>query len=264
MAIKIVLCIEYDGSNYHGWQRQPCLPSVQQSLEEALSQIASEKIVVVCAGRTDAKVHAVGQVVHFETTSCRPKSAWTLGVNSYLPSNIVVHWSAIVNQDFHARFSALSRRYYYIIYNHDIRPAILHKKVTHCQKFLDVDKMFTSAQCLLGENDFNSFRSMHCQSRSSLRNLYHLYILKKKKYIIIDIEANAFMHHMVRKIVGSLMEVGFGHRPVNWIAELLYTRDRSLLSTIIAPPDGLYLFSVKYATMFNFPLEKDTTISFME
>ncbi|QOI11350.1 tRNA pseudouridine(38-40) synthase TruA [Blochmannia endosymbiont of Colobopsis nipponica] len=249
---RLALCVEYDGSSYFGWQRQPYLPTVQANLENALSSIASEQIVVFCAGRTDARVHAIGQVVHFETKSYRLCSSWVTGVNSYLPSDISVHWVVIVDKDFHARFSAISRRYCYIIYNDRMRSAILYKRVTHYKKFLDVNKMAQAGKYLLGKNDFTSFQASGCQSYSSFRHLHHLFVHRYEQYVIIDIKANAFLYHMVRNIVGSLIEVGCNNKPVDWIAELLVKRDRSLAASI-APPDGLYLISVEYPSNFNFP-----------
>lgn len=176
---KIALGIEYDGSKYYGWQRQNEVRSVQEKLEKALSQVANEPITVFCAGRTDAGVHGTGQVVHFETTAQRKDAAWTLGVNANLPGDIAVRWVKAVPDDFHARFSATARRYRYIIYNHRLRPAVLSKGVTHFYEPLDAERMHRAAQCLLGENDFTSFRAVQCQSRTPWRNVMHINVTSR-------------------------------------------------------------------------------------
>ncbi|WP_080205096.1 tRNA pseudouridine(38-40) synthase TruA [Salmonella enterica] len=225
---KIALGIEYDGSKYYGWQRQNEVRSVQEKLEKALSQVANEPINVFCAGRTDAGVHGTGQVVHFETTALRKDAAWTLGVNANLPGDIAVRWVKTVPDDFHARFSATARRYRYIIYKH------------------------RAAQCLLGENDFTSFRAVQCQSRTPWRNVMHINVTRHGPYVVVDIKANAFVHHMVRNIVGSLLEVGAHNQPESWIAELLAARDRTLAAAT-AKAEGLYLVAVDYPDRFDLP-----------
>lgn len=168
-TLKVALGIEYDGSRYYGWQRQQEVASVQERLEQALSKVADAPITVLCAGRTDAGVHATGQVVHFETTARRKDAAWTMGVNTHLPPDIAVRWVSPVADDFHARFSATARRYRYIIFNHRYRPAVLQQGVTHFYHPLDADRMHRAAQALLGENDFTSFRAVQCQSRTPWR-----------------------------------------------------------------------------------------------
>lgn len=242
---KLALGIEYDGSMYYGWQRQKYKPSVQGCIENALHQITSESVQVFCAGRTDSGVHALEQVVHFETALRCSRYAWTLGVNRYLPENICVRWVKSVNRSFHARFSAISRRYYYFIYNDYVRSAFFVKNVWHYKKMLDIYKMSRAAQYLIGENDFSAFRASGCQSHSAWRKLYHLHIKRKGQYVIIDIEANSFLYRMVRNIVGSLTEVGSGKRSVIWMQELLNSCKRSSAG-ITAPADGLYLAQVKY------------------
>ncbi|PWC10183.1 tRNA pseudouridine(38-40) synthase TruA [Brenneria roseae subsp. americana] len=250
--LKIALGIEYDGSRYYGWQRQAEVDSVQGCLERALTKVANEPITVFCAGRTDAGVHATGQVVHFVTQAVRKDAAWTMGVNANLPPDIAVRWVKTVRDDFHARFSATARRYRYVIYNHRYRPAILAQGVTHCYLPLDAERMERAGQCLLGENDFTSFRAVQCQSRTPWRNVNHLKVTRHGAYIVVDIKANAFVHHMVRNIVGSLMEVGCGNQPETWIAELLAAKDRSLAAAT-ARAEGLYLVSVDYPTCFALP-----------
>ncbi|CNH87599.1 tRNA pseudouridine synthase A [Yersinia massiliensis] len=251
-TLKIALGIEYNGSRYFGWQRQQEVTSVQACLEAAVSKVANEPIGVFCAGRTDAGVHATGQVVHFVTTAVRKDAAWTMGVNSHLPPDIAVRWVKTVDEDFHARFSATARRYRYIIFNHRYRPAVLAQGVTHCHMPLDAEKMEQAAQCLLGENDFTSFRAVQCQSRTPWRNVKHIKVTRHGAYIVVDIKANAFVHHMVRNIVGSLIEVGAGNQDINWMAELLALKDRSRAAAT-AKAEGLYLVSVDYPEHFALP-----------
>lgn len=250
--MKIALGIEYDGSQYFGWQRQDNVASVQQTLEQALSQVANAPCEVFCAGRTDAGVHATGQVVHFETDAIRPPQSWCFGTNAHLPDNIAVKWAANVSDEFHARFSATARRYRYIIYNSKLRSAILPKGVSHYHTELDHTLMYLAGQALLGENDFTSFRAAKCQSHTPWRNVHHLNVTRQGNYIIVDIQANAFVHHMVRNIVGSLIEVGSGKQPVEWLAWLLAQKDRTLAAPT-AKAEGLYLVDVLYPESFNLP-----------
>lgn len=249
---RIALGIEYDGASVYGWQRQREVPSVQEHLENALSTVANQTIEVQCAGRTDAGVHATGQVVHFDCDVERPIRAWTLGVNAHLPDTIAVTWAKSVSQDFHARFSATHRRYRYIIHNAKMRPAILHQGVTHIHRDLDENKMHEAAQALLGEQDFTSFRAALCQSKSPFRNVTEVSVYRQGRYVILDITANAFLHHMVRNIAGSLVEIGAGDKPVTWIAELLLLKDRSKAAST-AKPNGLYLVDVFYPDEFELP-----------
>lgn len=249
---RIALGIEYDGSRYAGWQRQQEVPSVQQCLETALGKVANEPVTVFCAGRTDAGVHATGQVVHFETAMTRQDAAWTMGVNANLPKDIAVRWVKTVDGEFHARFSATARRYRYVIYNHRYRPAILQRGVTHFYHPLDAERMHRAGQALLGENDFTSFRAAQCQSRTPWRNVSHLHVSRHGAYVVVDIKANAFVHHMVRNIVGSLMEVGCGNQPEGWMAALLAARDRTVAAAT-AKAEGLYLVCVDYPKEFALP-----------
>jgi len=252
-TMRIALGIEYDGSRYYGWQRQSEVSSVQACLEQALSKVADEPISVLCAGRTDAGVHATGQVVHFDTRARRADAAWTLGVNANLPRDVAVRWACGVADDFHARFSAMARRYRYVIYNHPYRPAILSQGVTHYYHQLDEHKMMRAGACLLGEHDFTSFRALHCQSHSPWRNIFHLTVTRHGAYVVVDIKANAFLHHMVRNIVGSLLEVGCGNRSEAWMVELLAARDRSRAAAT-AKAEGLYLVAVDYPDRFALPV----------
>lgn len=249
---RIALGIEYDGAALYGWQRQDIVPSVQEALESALSKIADERIDAHCAGRTDAGVHATNQVVHFDSNNIRPLKAWTMGVNANLPDSIAVKWAQEVPDDFHARFSASARRYRYIIQNTPLRTGILTHGVTHFYRPLDHHKMHQAAQCLIGEQDFSAFRAAHCQSNTPYRNLEFINVHRIGNYVIIDIKANAFLHHMVRNITGSLCEIGAGEQPVTWMQELLDTKDRTLAAAT-AKPHGLYLVAVDYPDQWGIP-----------
>lgn len=206
---KIVLGVEYDGTFYHGWQRQKNVPSIQEEIEKALSIIANHKIEVISAGRTDAGVHSIGQVIHFNTTAVRKITSWTTGVNSYLSKYISILWAKEISEEFHSRYSAITRSYRYIIYNHNFRSAIFQNRVNHVYRKLDVNKMNFEAQFLLGEHDFTSFRAFNCQSNSPWRKIIKLNVQRIHDWIIIDITANSFLYHMVRNIVGSLIEIGY-------------------------------------------------------
>ncbi|MCL1077708.1 tRNA pseudouridine(38-40) synthase TruA [Parashewanella spongiae] len=250
--MRIALGIEYYGNNYFGWQRQREVDSVQAQLEKALSKVANEPIQVQCAGRTDSGVHATGQVVHFETTAERKLSAWTLGVNASLPDDIAVRWVKEVDESFHARFTATARRYRYVIYNHNLRPGILRHGVSHYSGEIDEQKMNEAAQQLLGENDFTSFRAVQCQSKTPFRNLHHIKVSRQGMYVVVDIAANAFLHHMVRNIVGSLLEIGLGRQPMDWMKILLELKDRDQAAAT-AKAEGLYLVDVTYPERYELP-----------
>ncbi|MGF1691926.1 tRNA pseudouridine(38-40) synthase TruA [Photobacterium kagoshimensis] len=250
--MRIALGIEYDGANYHGWQRQLDVVSVQGELEKALSKIANQPIEVFCAGRTDAGVHGTGQVVHFDVDSNRKLAAWTMGVNTHLPKDIAVRWAHEVTEDFHARFSATARRYRYIISNHAFRPAILARGVSHYHGELDEKLMHQAAQYLLGEHDFTSFRATHCQANTPFRHMHHINITRHGQYIVIDIKANAFLHHMVRNITGSLIKVGRGEEKPEWIEWLLQQKNRQIAG-VTAKAEGLYLIEVDYPAEHGLP-----------
>ena len=250
--MRYALGIEYDGKNYHGWQRQKNAVSVQQNIEQALSKIANQPIEVTCAGRTDTGVSATNQIVHFETNQIRKNIAWTLGVNTHLPKDIAVKWVHEVTDDFHARFSATARRYRYIINNTRLRPAILQSGISHCHFPLNEQLMHQAAQTLLGRNDFTSFRTVHCQSHSPHRTLHHCDVTRLGDYIVVDIKANAFLHHMVRNIVGSLMKIGQEVKPVAWMKEVLEAKNRCLAG-VTAPSAGLYFVGVDYPEEFAIP-----------
>ncbi|HTR00375.1 MAG TPA: tRNA pseudouridine(38-40) synthase TruA [Candidatus Acidoferrum sp.] len=252
---RIALGVEYDGSAYSGWQTQlnPRFDTVQESLEAALSKVADHPVTVLCAGRTDAGVHASGQVVHFDTAAARPLKAWVQGTNSNLAASIAVRWARPVPAEFHARFSALSRRYSYLICNSPVRPAMYSHFLTHHYQSLDVERMQIAAQALLGENDFSSFRAAGCQSRTAMRCVTEIGVQRKGDLVTVEIEANAFLLHMVRNIVGTLMEIGQGDRPVEWAAELLALRDRTRAAPT-ASAQGLSLIQVRYPDHFGLPL----------
>lgn len=252
VTTKIALGIEYDGSNYCGWQRQQQVKSVQAYIESALTKVANESIQIYCASRTDTGVHATGQVVHFETSVIRKNSAWIMGVNTYLPTDITVRWSKVVESDFHARFSAIARRYRYIIFNDKYKPAILAAGINHYHLPLDAKKMHIAAQALVGERDFTSFRSSQCQSKSPRRNIKHIYVNRYGNYVLVDIKANAFVYRMVRNIIGSLLAIGSGNQDINWIANLLALKDRSKAAAT-AKADGLYLVAVYYPLKYKLP-----------
>ena len=250
--MRIALGVEYDGSAYYGWQRQQSVITVQQKLEEGLSKIANHPVSVTCAGRTDAGVHATGQVVHFDTDSVRHRSAWTLGINRFLPENISVRWSKITTDDFHARFSATARRYRYIIYNNTMRSSILARGVTTFFAPLDHELMHQAAQDLVGRQDFSAFRAVNCQANTPIRELSHIRVERMGDYVIVDVQANAFLHHMVRNITGSLLLIGCGEQPVDWIKTLLEGKDRTQAGAT-AKPNGLYLVDVSYPSHFDLP-----------
>lgn len=250
--MRIALGIEYNGNDFSGWQAQENLITVQGFLENALSIVADEPIKLFCAGRTDAGVHATGQVVHFDTHATRQERAWTLGTNSHLPATIAVKWAQEVDENFHARFSAVSRCYRYVIHNHSIRSAISATRATWHYRPLDVELMHQGGQFLLGEQDFSSFRSSECESRTPMRNVHYLNVTRHGEFVVIEIQANAFLHHMVRNIAGTLMAVGAGVQPPEWIKEVLEAKDRRRAAET-APPTGLYLCKVGYPEPYHFP-----------
>ncbi|MDF3934642.1 tRNA pseudouridine(38-40) synthase TruA [Pseudomonas citronellolis] len=250
---RIALGVEYKGSRYRGWQRQEGgVPTVQEALERALSAVAAEPIGLMCAGRTDASVHGSGQVVHFDTRAQRPLKAWVLGANANLPGDISVTWAKVMPAHFHSRFSAMARRYRYVIYNDPIRPAHMAEEVTWNHRPLDVARMREAAQALVGTHDFSSFRALQCQAKSPVKTVHHLQVLEHGRFIVLDVRANAFLHHMVRNFAGTLMAVGAGERPVEWVAEALAARDRRAAG-ITAHPFGLYLVQVEYPAEFELP-----------
>jgi tRNA pseudouridine38-40 synthase len=258
--MRIAIGVEYDGSPFCGWQSQSDGRTVQDTLQLALSRIAgeptAENISVIAAGRTDTGVHALEQVVHFDTRAERPLTAWVRGVNAFLPYSIAVRWAHPVPDEFHARFSAHGRSYRYLLINRAVRPAIRAGKLGWFHTPLDVVAMQTAAQCLLGEHDFSAFRAAECQAKSPVKHLAQLDIHKQRDMIIFDLTADAFLQHMVRNIVGCLVYVGKGKYPPSWLADVLTGRERRLAAPTFAP-DGLYLRRIQYDAKWGLPQSED-------
>lgn len=250
--MRIALGIEYEGSNYAGFQRQSTLKTIQGELERSLSIIADEPILLQCAGRTDAGVNATGQVVHFDVTKERSDRSWVMGTNTNLPDDIAVSWAKHVDDNFHARFSAKARRYRYVIQNTVNRPGILCKGVSIYQGDYDISLMQKAADYIIGEHDFSSFRAADDESRTSMRCVHFCKVFRLGQYIVFDIAANAFLMHMVRNIVGSLLTVGNKTNSVQWFCDMFDEKDRSKAGPT-AKPYGLYLIDVTYPFEFNLP-----------
>lgn len=249
----VALIVEYDGSSFHGWQNQKGrVRSVDGVLREAVSVVADGPVDTVCAGRTDAGVHATYQVVHFESRVTRALRSWVLGINSNLPRDVRVQWVGQMPSGFSARFSALSRRYRYVMLSSPTPPAILRDHLSWTHRPLDVPAMHQAARHLLGEHDFSAFRAAGCQSTTPWREVKKIHVVQKGPYVVLDIEANAFLHHMVRNIAGSLMRVGQGEEAPEWLGELLAGGDRRVAG-ITAPAQGLYLVDVKYPGDIQLP-----------
>lgn len=250
---RIALAVEYDGSAFHGWQTQEDgVRTVQTELEKALSKVADHPLAVVCAGRTDAGVHATGQVCHFDSDADRDMKAWVMGGNRFLPDDITVAWAVPVADQFHARFSAVRRRYRYVIYNHATPPALFRKQVTWNYRPLDLERMREAAAPLHGTHDFTSYRSVHCQAKSPVKTLHRLQLHRRGPLIILEVEANAFLMHMVRNIAGVLMSIGAGRHDPDWARRVLEARDRRE-GGVTAPPFGLYLVDIGYPEHFELP-----------
>lgn len=250
--MRLALGLEYDGSGWSGWQSQPGGNTIQDALEQALGSIAGVPVRTVCAGRTDAGVHAIEQVVHFDVEVERPVTAWVRGVNAHLPSSIAIRWAAPVAEDFHARFAARARRYRYVLLNRRERPGLLSGKLGWCHQPLDEGLMQAAAECLLGEHDFSAFRASECQAKSPVKTLHRCEIRRQGDRILFDFEASAFLHHMVRNLVGSLVYVGMGRQPASWLIDLLAARDRRIAAPTFMP-DGLYFTGVEYDPVWGLP-----------
>ncbi len=250
--MRVALGIEYHGGGFCGWQTQLAACSVQDKLEDALGKIAGERVATICAGRTDAGVHALAQVVHFDTAADRPESAWVRGANALLPSTLAVTWATRVEPKFHARYSALGRSYRYVLLNHAVRPAADQGRVGWHHRPLELDKMRSAAKFLVGDHDFSAFRSAECQARSPVRQLRSLEIERRGDHFIFDLCANAFLHHMVRNIIGSLVAVGNGKHPPQWLGEVLAGRDRAHAAPTFEAA-GLYLAQVEYDVQWGLP-----------
>lgn len=250
--MRLAMGIEYDGRSFFGWQFQKERASVQQVVEQAISFVANTTLNVVCAGRTDTGVHAVEQVIHFDTEVQRDEYSWLKGTNANLPKSVSVLWVKQVNEAFHARFKAERRRYRYVIFNREVRPAFLAGRVSWEYRDLDETKMQAAANTLLGEHDFSAYRTVACQAKSPVRNLMRLEVTRSNELIFLDVEANAFLHHMVRNLAGVLMTIGAGEQPINWAWDVLQSRDRRS-GGITAPPGGLYLMKIDYPVEFDLP-----------
>jgi len=247
---RLAMGVEYDGTHYNGWQYQPHAPSVQQCLNVAISAVADETTSCIGSGRTDTGVHAGGQVAHFDTRAERSPRAWLLGINTNLPDDINILWIKEVDPEFHARYSALKRLYRYSILNRPVRSALARHRAWWVRRPLDEQAMAAATGCMLGTHDFSSFRAAGCQSHSPVRNMMSIEVTRRRDWIVVHCEANAFLHHMVRNILGSLVDIGLGERPVEWMGELLAARDRKLAG-ITAPAAGLVLTRIEFPVHFG-------------
>ena len=252
--MRIVLGIEYDGTDFFGWQRLTEGPSVQAAVERALSKVAAHPVQVTCAGRTDTGVHGRCQVVHFDSEAPREMRSWVLGTCSNLPASVAVLWAQPVAEDFHARFGARSRRYRYHILNRPVRAALDGRYVTWERLPLDADRMHSAVQTLLGPHDFSAFRALSCQAAHPRRTLLAASVQREGEHVLVEIEANAFLHHMVRNIVGSLLLIGRGEQPVEWMAQLLRGRNRQVAGPT-ALASGLTFIGPRYERHWGLPEE---------
>lgn len=249
---RMALGIAYDGVSWQGWQTQPEGRTVQDKLEAALSSFLAEPAATICAGRTDTGVHALAQVVHLDTLVQRRMESWVRGLNALLPDSIAVQWAKTVPDAFHARFSAVSRTYVYVVRNTRVRSPIMHGRAGWVYHALDLGRMRDAARRLVGEHDFSCFRSSQCQAASPIRTLQALDIEQRGDFYLFTFQANAFLHHMVRNLMGAILYIGQGRREAAWIEDLLAQRDRRLAAPTFAP-DGLYLTHVQYPAEFELP-----------
>ncbi len=249
---RYAACVEYDGALFSGWQRQNGTRTVQSGVEQALSFVANHAVGVVCAGRTDAGVHATAQIVHFSTPASRSDHGWLRGTNTHLPDGVAIHWIRSVHGDFHARFGARRRRYRYVIANQPVKPALLRHHVSWEYRPLDVSRMRLASRELLGQHDFSAYRAAACQSKNPVKTLYRLDVARSGCFVWLDLEANGFLHHMVRNIAGVLMAIGCGERDVDWARQVLDSRDRTA-GGVTAPAAGLYLTGVDYDKRHGLP-----------
>jgi tRNA pseudouridine38-40 synthase len=256
--VRIALGLEYDGAAFCGWQTQPGGCGVQDALEQALSGVAGEKIETACAGRTDAGVHAIAQVAHFDTDVDRPLSAWTRGTNALLAQSIAVTWARVVDKEFHARFSATGRHYVYWLLSRPHRPGLLSGRAGWTHRVLDEVAMGEAARCLTGQHDFSAFRAAECQAKTPVKVMREVLVARRGDLIRFEFAADAFLQHMVRNIVGSLVYVGSGRQPVTWIRDLLESRDRTRAAPTFSPA-GLYLAAVEYDAAWGIPTAPDAT-----
>jgi len=249
---RIAACIEYCGKNYRGWQRQKHAITVQEMVEKSVSKVADEQINIIASGRTDTGVHALGQIVHFDTSSNRANYEWTRGVNSFLPRDISMLWAIPVSEEFHARFGARERSYRYVICNRTIKPSYLDGLVTWHRIPLQIEPMRKAAEALAGKHDFSAYRAAGCQNKNPVKEVKSIELFSENYWIWLDITADGFLHHMVRNIVGVLTKIGTGQASQEWAAEVLQSRDRKQ-GGVTAAPDGLYFLGVKYDGDFALP-----------
>jgi tRNA pseudouridine38-40 synthase len=249
---RIALGVEYDGSGFAGWQEQRGQRTVEAELRRAVASVADGPVALICGGRTDAGVHAVGQVVHFDAPVARSLRGWLLGINANLPEDVSLRWARPVPAWFHARYSALARVYRYCILNRDTRSALQRRRATWERRPLDLAAMQAAADRLVGDRDFSAFRAAQCQSRSPVRRVGRIEVGRDGDLVWIEVAANAFLHHMVRNLAGLLIEIGTGDAPPEWATEVLESRDRRR-GAMTAPPDGLYLRTIQYPAAFRLP-----------
>jgi tRNA pseudouridine38-40 synthase len=249
---RIALGVEYDGSAFAGWQSQTHANTVQDVLEQALSAVADEKIRTTCAGRTDAGVHATGQVVHFDTPVSRPDTAWVRGVNAHLPASVAVRWATDVEPGFHARYSAIGRSYRYLLLNRPVRPAVLHGRVGWFHRPLDIQAMEKACSLIVGQHDFSAFRAAECQAKSPVKIMKSASARREGELILLDFTASAFLHHMVRNLVGALVFIGKGRQSPEWMGSLLAGKDRSLAAPTFDAA-GLYFVGPEYGQEWHLP-----------
>jgi len=250
--MRVALGVSYNGSAYQGWQSQPGGLTVQDRLEKALGTFAAQRISTLCAGRTDAGVHALMQVVHFDTDCDRDTFGWIRGTNANLPRDIAVQWAALTPDSFHCRASALSRRYAYVLLQSPVRPSVDNGRVGWTFRPLDLQAMQEASDMLLGEHDFSSFRASACQAISPVKNMMKIDFHQRGAYWRIEFEANAFLHHMIRNIMGCLVQIGQGKHPPGWMAEVLAARDRRAAAPTFSP-DGLYFLGPRYDAHWGLP-----------
>lgn len=253
---RIALGIQYDGTSFQGWQSQPHGQTVQDILERALSQFATIPLKVQCAGRTDAGVHALEQVVHVDVPMVRSMESWVRGTNSFLPDAIAVRWAIEVGEEFHARFDAFKRTYHYVVHNHPVRSPLWHNRAGWYHKPLDAALMHEAAQSLIGAHDFSAFRAAQCQAKSPVKTMHQVTVQRHGDLVIISLSANAFLHHMVRNIVGSLVYIGAGKQPVTWMSHLLQETNRTLSAPTFGAA-GLYLSAIHYDESYGLPAPND-------
>jgi len=252
-ATRWAFSVEFDGRAYRGWQtQQPGVASVQEALEVAISRVANHKVIVHGAGRTDAGVHGSGMIAHFDSDARRSEYNWLMGINTLLPESIAVRWIQPVSPEFHARFKAVARRYHYFVYNHPRRSALLAGRATWHRAPLNVERMQQAADALVGVHDFSAYRAVACQSKRPVRDVHFLRLSQRGDLVRLDIQADGFLHHMVRNIMGVLLAVGDGRAEVDWARQVLASCDRTQAG-VTAPPDGLYFVAAHYPAEFTLP-----------